>query len=628
MGTWGRAASFTFFAAGPRAPLRVGWRNVHLLYSTGGMPNHDLPDATVAEVLAPAPRAASVAGTIPAPVSVSAEVAESAPQGLGAVGPGGADQVLEDGAAAMGDRAAPGATGAGDSAPASARSGLKVVARGFTWAFAGQVVGTAGNLALTPFVIHGLGLQRYGLFAVTTMVASFVGSLAGGLPGTAQRYFPMYAGADDRLATTRLLTTLIALILGAGMVLSVLDWFVSPLIVDSLSMSHNLRPETLFLFRTLGVLVTFGWMHSVIASVVNARRHFGLAVQVGLACYAVWVVGMIWVVHHHEGLRGVAVIFVVQQVLASAGIFPTACRYLTRQGLRIVPWAEMKELLNFSAKLQVTGTATLVNAQLNTFVLAAALSVRSVGIYNIGANFGDQLWGLAYNVLGPSAIQLGNTLGSDGPDRVYHQYLRMQRLWVEVTTGFCAVGMAASYFGVGAWLGRGYNLGSWVAVLCVAAALPLLFSGLLGVYVTTMKEVGLEMRFGLFSMASNVVFTAALVYFGVLGVAGSSIVSTFLSSLYLIRLVRRKMHPDLPNFFAFVPVVRALGCAAITVVLEVLLRPHLPSSGPIALLECAFPALAGLGVFAVLVVGVGPLAKMARAKRLPSLSDLLSTKTA
>jgi len=214
-----------------------------------------------------------------------------------------------------------------------------VIVRGFTWVTASQILTAGGNLVLTPFVIHGLGIQRYGMFVLASTITTFLGSLNGGLGSVASRYFPIYAGADDRVSTTRLLMTLLVFVTLFGCAAGIVDWFVSPLIVRALSMSPALRPESLFYFRTLGVLITFGFAHQVVASVIVARQRFDRVIQAGLACYAIWVLGLVWAVHYHKGLRGVAVVFMVQQAATVIIIAPTALRYLSREGVGFVPWS-------------------------------------------------------------------------------------------------------------------------------------------------------------------------------------------------------------------------------------------------------------------------------------------------
>ncbi len=85
--------------------------------------------------------------------------------------------------------------------------GLRGVARGFSWGTAGQLIGVAGNLVLTPFIIHGLGVERYGIFVLVVTITGMLTTFDGGVMAAASRYFSIYAGTDDRRSTTQLLVT-------------------------------------------------------------------------------------------------------------------------------------------------------------------------------------------------------------------------------------------------------------------------------------------------------------------------------------------------------------------------------------------------------------------------------------
>ncbi len=486
--------------------------------------------------------------------------------------------------------------------PENGPSGFKVIVRGFSWVTASQVVTAGGNLVLTPFVIHGLGIERYGLFALAGTITAFLSTLNGGLGATAYRYFPIYAGTDDKVGTTRLLVTFLLFVLIGGTILTVVDWFVAPVIVNALSMSPALRPESVFLFRTLGILVTFGLAHQLVQAVIVARQRFDRVVQAGFLCYLLWVGGLVWVVNHHEGLRGVAIVFVLQQAATVAVIAPSAMRYLTRKGLSLLPLKQVRELLSFSVKLQVNGMASLMNGELDTLVVGGALSVRTVGIYNVGTNLATQLATVASNAFSPAAVQLGNTFGKYGEERTFEQFTRMQRSWVMAMTGWVAVGMGAAYFGVTAWLGPEFRLGGWVAIVAVASVAPALCGGITNIYVTVMRRAGLEMRYGLVMMVVNIIVMVPLVLVGAVAVAAASGLAQLAGAVYLLRTARRQIRPDLPNFFRQMPLLRAAVAGVVTAAFEFLVRPYI-HTGAVGLLECIPPALAGLVVYGLLVVG-------------------------
>jgi O-antigen/teichoic acid export membrane protein len=251
-----------------------------------------------------------------------------------------------------------------------------------------------------------------------------------------------------------------------------------------------------------------------------------------------------------------------------------------------------------------------------------------VGIYNVGANFSQALSLVASNALGPAGVRIGNIYGSEGPESAFREYADMQRVWVIAVTGWSAVGMAAAYFGTTAWLGPSFKLSSWVAVVAICASMPWLLMGMVNIYLTLMRRAGLEMRCGLVAMALNIAFAIPASLFGAVAVVAATGLAQLLSAAYLFRQARRQLRPDIPSVVREIPVLRALAAAAVTVGLELLVRPHV-HVGTLGLLECVPPAIIGLLVFTVLVVGPTRLIKLVKrrgsAERRTEVSEQLST---
>ncbi|MGD0810380.1 MAG: polysaccharide biosynthesis C-terminal domain-containing protein, partial [Acidimicrobiales bacterium] len=228
-----------------------------------------------------------------------------------------------------------------------------------------------------------------------------------------------------------------------------------------------------------------------------------------------------------------------------------------------------------------------------------------------GANFSQALTLIATNALGPAGVRIGNIYGREGPERAFKEYADMQRIWVVAVTGWSAVGMAAAYFGTTAWLGPGFQLASWVAVAAICASMPWLLMGMVNIYLTLMRRAGLEMRCGLVAMGLNIALAIPASLFGAVAVVAATGLAQLLSAAYLFRLARRQLRSDIPSVIREIPVLRALAAAAVTVALELLLRPHV-HVGTLGLLECVPPAIIGLLVFTVLVVGPTRLVRLVK----------------
>ena len=197
----------------------------------------------------------------------------------------------------------------------------------------GQLIGVAGNLLLTPFIIHGLGIQRYGIFVLVVTLSGMLTTFDGGAMSSAARYFSVYAGTDDRKSTTRLLVTFCLILTALGIVMSAAAWFLSPVVVGFSPYVGNLAAAGHLLVPDIGHpgndtvhphSVPTGTYRPPALGLEHVYRHSHLR----SVC-----LGFVIVINAGAGLRGVAFIFIGQQVLASVLVIPVAMRYLDRRGI-------------------------------------------------------------------------------------------------------------------------------------------------------------------------------------------------------------------------------------------------------------------------------------------------------
>ena len=258
--------------------------------------------------------------------------------------------------------------------------------------------------------------------------------------------------------------------------------------------------------------------------------------------------------------------------------------------------------MSFSGKLQVSGVAVLVVTEVDSLVIGGALSVHALGIYSPGANFANQLSSVASNALAPAGVHLGHVYGREGEEGTFREFRRLQRMWVVAVSGWTMVAMASAYFGISAWLGPRFHLAGWICIVLTAGAAVPLVTALIGSYASAVGKAGALARYGVVSMVVNIALTVPLVVFGSLGVVTATAIGEFAAAVFMLHDVRRSVRSDLPNPLRYVPLLRGAASAALTLCLELAIRPYLPV-GPIGLLAAGVPALVGLGVFGVLMLG-------------------------
>ncbi|TMM13779.1 MAG: hypothetical protein E6G01_14190 [Actinobacteria bacterium] len=482
------------------------------------------------------------------------------------------------------------------------RSTTRVIVGGTAWYTLAQLVPLPITVVMTPYLIHHLGVDRWGLIALVTTLQTIISAFDGGLIATLYRYYAVYAGADDRSSTTKMLTTVLVFVLGVGMVLGILGWFIAPTLVDHFAMPKGLRPETTFYMRTVASLLALGFARSAIAGVIIARQRYALNTFLSVSTYAVWVAGLVVTVKGGWGLRGVAVTSVAQLFLSALIVVPSALPYLDRRSVRFLPRAEARQLFSYSAKVQVGGLSRLANAEFDNLVIGTLLSVHSVALYNAGTGFATQVSGILGNALRPAANFMARTYGAEGEQSAWNTYVRLQRVWAVLCSGCVAAALGASYYAIVNWLGPGFRIGGVIAMIIVAGQGVLTMAMMLNFYCIILRWADIEVRFGIINVVVNVALTGALIWIGVLGVVVATAVAWVVSSWSLLRAARRRTSPTAPNFIDGPSLPASIVTAAAVFAMEYVLHPAVPT-GPLGLVAAAGPALVGLGIFVVVRFG-------------------------
>ena len=472
-----------------------------------------------------------------------------------------------------------------------------------SWNLVAQFLPAGLGIALTPYVLHHLGLERYGVLALTLAITTFLGSFDGGVSAAAGRYFALFASVEDRASTGRYVLTLTAALGAFGLAVSSLLWLVAGSLLAALHVPAGLLGDSVRLLRLLGVLIALGLLRNVLASVLQARQRYGPASLTSLASSVVYGIGMVLVLQRGGGLPAIGLVLTAQAVLQVALLLPPAVRLLSVSDGCWCSRTELREFLGYCAQTQVVGLSTMVNQLADTLIVGALLGVRPVALYSAGAGFAAPLRGLALGALAPLATALAHARGTGGEQGARAEFLRLQRGWVIGITGWGAAASAAAYFGVLAWLGPQFQLSAVVATVLIVGSSLNLLTGVLTSHLQVMGRPDLDARYSLVAAGLNLALTLpCAAAFGLVGVVLATSVGSLLGSCYLLRLVRTRYDPTLRGFFADVPWRPGALAGAVVVGLELLIRP-LVVTGPLGLFTCALPPVLGLVLYARLVLG-------------------------
>lgn len=476
------------------------------------------------------------------------------------------------------------------------------VASGTVWNVLGQITPMVITIFLTPYILHGLGVARYGLFVLTASLSAFIATFDGGIKDTAQRYFSLFAGSGDTRRATQLLRTLLLVIGAFGVVASTVGWFVAPYLIQLFSVPHRYAGQATFLLKMLGLLVTFDFIHNLFVGLLQAHSRFSYITKAAFGIYIIWWGGLVCTVAFNWGLRGIAWVFISQAVFLTGSIMPASLKYVDRHHKGLLPRSEIKEFLSFAARTQVSNLSVLINTEFDVLIIGAGLSVRQVSYYNVGQSFGQNFSQLAEVALSPIETNLTNAYGRDGEQGAHEQLRRLQWAWTIGLSGVFSAAMAAAYFGIIAWVGKSFATGGFVAIVALGLHWVFMTHGVLRKWCGAVGRPGIESRFGIVSVVINVVCTIPMLLLGPIGVVGGTAIGQVVGAVYMVRRANRNLNIRPPNPFKTVPLLPSLISAAIIVAIEWVMRPIVPGGG-LGLVVCGLPAIVGIAAYLVVVLG-------------------------
>ncbi|MDO5699029.1 MAG: oligosaccharide flippase family protein [Dermatophilus congolensis] len=479
----------------------------------------------------------------------------------------------------------------------------RILLKGMSWQTSAQLLPLVINLAMTPWIITGLGPQRYSIFLIVSTATLLISQFDGGIGPSAMRYFTIYAGRDDKAATTRLLVSVSFVIAAVSGLVTVLAIVFTDPILAIVRVAPEYLHETRILFRTLTAMVTLILLRNLFSAVVNSRQLFRVTASASLAGYAVYMTGIVLTVINGWGLVGVAITMVLQQVIGSLITVPASLRYLTRPSPWFMNRREGAEFFRYAWRVQVTGLSNIITSQKDQLVAGWLITAQQSGPYGQGSNFAGNLRSMALNATYPMQAMIGSEVAQRGAEAAVAKVTKLQRVWVAAVVGWCGIGSATAYFAVRAWMPESYELAAPVASTLLVGIMFAMLKHVSNLWSLTLGHSEIEMRASLVGMLTNLALTVVLGSFiGMAGVVLGTVLGQFVSMLFFSWQFRR-VEVQLPWFVRQVPVLALVLGLAVTLGLQLLADGHLPQ-GALGLLTGAL--LGGPGVVVYAVVAFGP----------------------
>jgi O-antigen/teichoic acid export membrane protein len=444
----------------------------------------------------------------------------------------------------------------------------------------GQVSGIAVSILLTPYIVHTLGIERYGLWAFLSSVVAFAGLLQFGIGKGSVRFIAFYSERNELDIVRRIVSYVVLSHVVAGVILIPIAWLTARAIVPHLHISRTLAPTAETLFPLIFAYSFFAGAVRPLGMLLIGLERMWMTSAVALLSQLVYAAGVVALLSHGLGLYGLVVATFMQ--IAFQGL---ACYLIGRHLIGRVlgnPFrlgrAVLKEMLKFGSWIQVNSVAGLVNSQTDAIVIGSWVNVESVGLYAIGNRIAQLVRMIPLTLLPPLLPAVAGIHAQGDDERIARTVLQGSRFVGLLTIGMSGFVLATAPLIMTVWLGQSYPHVVAITVLLVVAYAV---NNLTGVGTTVISAVGrprYESEYAVLGMVLNIAATVALApFFGLYGILGGTVIGVGLCSVYFLWRFHRIMRLPLWEYLG-TWLWRVVGSAVLAGFALFVLRSALPSA--------------------------------------------------
>jgi len=318
-----------------------------------------------------------------------------------------------------------------------------------------RLANIAVAFALTPFIIHMLGAQDYGLWAVVGAFLGYYGLLDLGIGASVSRYVAASLEKGDHPETNRIVSTAMAIYaVIAGVVILVTIGVAAWAYLANFPSGRG--AEFAHMVAILGVTQALVILLKAYSGVLTADLRFDIQTGFQFGALVVRTGLIIGLLLGGAGVIGMAYASAITYIIALALPYLTVRRSMpfVRVSPSQVSRKKLKQLFSFSMWTFVSKVAFQVRFQIDAIVIVAFLSLTAVAHYKIAAmlvqNFRMGMDAI-FGVLFPYFSRL-HSAGDMGKTRRVVLFGVRRATQISMIIGFCMVGFGMPF--IEYWVGE------------------------------------------------------------------------------------------------------------------------------------------------------------------------------
>jgi O-antigen/teichoic acid export membrane protein len=289
---------------------------------------------------------------------------------------------------------------------------------------AGLFWGYILSFLLTPYIVHKIGIERFGIWAIANTAINFFIFFDLGIGSSFVKYIAEYNTKKNYKRINEVINTGLVFSLLFCIGIFIIFLLLKSYIIGFLKFSPELSEDALFTF--FGILIVFiiNYAFTVFKSTLYGLQRMDITNVVFVIVSIPGTIGLVLFLSHGYGLKGyvynsilVALVTVVSYAICAYRILPQMSIHP-----KFISSKMFKKLWNFGFKVQIAGFSEFINRQLDKVLLGYFLNVRMVAFYELGSKMAitvGSLPSVLLQAIEPASSELDAAKDTKGLNNLY-----------------------------------------------------------------------------------------------------------------------------------------------------------------------------------------------------------------
>jgi len=334
----------------------------------------------------------------------------------------------------------------------------------------GRACAIAITFFLTPFVIHTLGDESYGVWAILMSFTSYYALADMGVRAAAVKYISQYVGIQDHKSISKMIVTTLFVYLSIAACLSLVVLIIAWLFPLVIELSQETISTVRYVILLTGGAVAIQLFGQVFSATLHAHQRFDLSNIVSVSSQLAKAFAFVVVLRAGFGLIGMAAVTLAITVLAQLSLAVIAIRLLG--GISFSRHSYDRDMLKlvfrFAGTSFLTNTARRLTQYFGAIIIGIIYGPVAVTFYAIPESLSRHAQSFAKGVT--SVIDpLASRLESQGQQKSLVKLLLLApRFLLAYSLSVAVVFITHGKQFISFWIGPEYASESY-PVLCVLA---------------------------------------------------------------------------------------------------------------------------------------------------------------